>query len=142
MKAVPTEESAMITSAHPQLFVRDIDAACDHYVRHLGFQVVFKWGEPPYYAQVRRDAARLDLRCVVPPLIDRARVHREQLLSATLALQDADELRALHDELVASGASIVQPPQVMPWGAINVIVEDLDGNLLLLNAPGGGDASA
>ena len=55
---------AVITAAEPQLFVAGIKASCDFFVKTLGFAIVFTYGEPPFYAQVVRDGARLNLRCV------------------------------------------------------------------------------
>ena len=61
---------AVIAGVEPQLFVADILASCDFYVEKLGFTIVFTYGEPPYYAQVKRDTARLNFRCVDRPVID------------------------------------------------------------------------
>ena len=56
--------------AEPQLFVSDIRASCDFYREKLGFHVRFVYGEPPFYAQVVRDAARLNLRHLDSPIVD------------------------------------------------------------------------
>ena len=45
--------AAVITAAEPQLFVADIKASCDFFTGKLGFTVIFTYGEPPFYAQVR-----------------------------------------------------------------------------------------
>jgi hypothetical protein len=58
---------AVIAGAESQLFVADIKASCAFFTGKLGFVIVFTYGEPPYYAQVRRDAARINLRCVKQP---------------------------------------------------------------------------
>ena len=58
---------AVIAGAESQLFVADIKASCAFFTGKLGFGIVFTYGEPPYYAQVRRDAARINLRCVKQP---------------------------------------------------------------------------
>src|SRR3954469_13037082 len=47
----------VITAAEPQLFVADIDASCAFFTTKLGFATVFPYGEPPFYGQVKRDAA-------------------------------------------------------------------------------------
>jgi hypothetical protein len=60
---------ATIVCAEPQLFVTDIKRSCEFFHKKLGFSLVFSYGEPPYYAQVGRDAARLNLRCVDGPVI-------------------------------------------------------------------------
>src|SRR5881392_1306383 len=61
---------AAITSAEPELFVADIKTSCDFFTGKLGFAVAFTYGEPPFYAQVKRDGARLNLKCVDRPVID------------------------------------------------------------------------
>src|SRR5712675_1001686 len=61
---------AIIAGAEPQLFVADIKASCDFFTKKLGFAIAFTYGEPPFYAQVKRDSARINLRCVEQPAID------------------------------------------------------------------------
>ena len=48
-------------------------------LEELGFSLVFSYGKPPYYAQVGRDAARLNLRCVERPVIESTVRDREKL---------------------------------------------------------------
>jgi catechol 2,3-dioxygenase-like lactoylglutathione lyase family enzyme len=126
---------AVIAGAEPQLFVADIKASCEFFTRKLGFAVEFTYGEPPYYAQVRRDSARINLRCVERPAIDEALREREELLSATLMVGTAHEIRTLFVEFQAAGVSFVQTLQRKPWGARDFIVRDPDGNLLLFAGP-------
>jgi len=71
---------AVIAGAEPQLFVADIKASCEFFAGKLGFAVAFTYGEPPFYAQVKRDGARINLRCVERPVIDADQRDREQLL--------------------------------------------------------------
>ena len=126
---------AIIAAAEPQLFVADIMASCDFFTTVLGFTVVFTYGEPPYYGQVKRHAARLNLRCVKPPAIEPTLRDREELLSATLTVATADELKQLFLEFQAAGASFLQTLKAKPWGARDFIVRDIDGNLLLFAGP-------
>ncbi len=58
-QADQTSGRTVIARAEPQLFVADIKAACEFYAAKLGFSMVFTYGEPPYYGQVKRDRARL-----------------------------------------------------------------------------------
>lgn len=120
----------VITAAEPQLFVSEINAACEFFTRKLGFTVAFTYGEPPYYAQVARDVARINLRCVAAPLRD-----REQLLAASLTVATAAEIKALFLEYQAAGVDFFQTLRREPWGARDFIVKDLDGNLLLFAGP-------
>ena len=126
---------AVMTAAEPQLFVRDIMASCDFYTSKLGFSIVFTYGEPPFYAQVKRDQARLNLRCVECPVIDPALRDAEQLLSAAITVASAEELKQLFLEFQSAGAAFFQTLKRQPWGARNFIIKDLDGNLLLFAGP-------
>jgi catechol 2,3-dioxygenase-like lactoylglutathione lyase family enzyme len=125
----------VITAAEPQLFVADIKASCDFFTGRLGFTVAFTYGEPPFYAQVKRDGARLNLRCVERPVIDPALRDREGLLSAALTVATSAEIKALFLEFQAAGVAFVQTLKREPWGARNFIVRDPDGNLLLFAGP-------
>jgi uncharacterized glyoxalase superfamily protein PhnB len=124
-----------LVAAEPELFVADINASCAFFEDKLGFSIVFTYGEPPYYAQVRRDGAALNLRCVDRPVIDPDLRDREQLLSAALTLATADEIKGLYREYQAAGVNFFQTLERQPWGAQNFIVRDIDGNLLLFAGP-------
>ncbi len=134
-QAEPASGRAVLAAAEPQLFVADIEAACAFYTAKLGFAVVFTYGDPPYYGQVKRDRARLNLCCVGVPVIDPALRDREELLSATPMVNTAAEIEQLFLEFQAAGAAFAQTLAVKPWGAKDFIVKDLDGNLLLFAGP-------
>src|SRR5213592_2084039 len=89
-------KKAVISATAAELFVTDIKAACDFFTAKLGFSIVFVYGEPPFYAQVKRDAARLNLRHVDAPVIDPALRDRESLLSAALTVDTAEEIKQLY----------------------------------------------
>ena len=122
-----------LSGAEPQLFVLDIASCIEFYVRKLGFAVAFTYGEPPFYAQVFRDGARLNLRHVDAPIFNPALRDREQVLSATITLADAE---ALYHEYQAAGVGFVQPLKTEPWGARTFIVRDPDGNSILFAGHG------
>ena len=90
--------------------------------------MAFQYGEPPFYAQVFRDGARLNLRKVGGPVFDAGfRAREVDALSATLT---ADDPKRLFLEYQAAGASFHQPLRTEPWGARTFIVQDPDGNLI------------
>jgi catechol 2,3-dioxygenase-like lactoylglutathione lyase family enzyme len=122
-----------LVAAEPQLYVRDIVASSEFYSRVLGFSVAFTYGEPPFYCQVFRDGVRLNLRHVDEPVFDPARRDREQLLAASITLDDAEPLFL---EYQAAGADFAQPLRTEAWGARTFIVRDPDGNLLLFAGSG------
>ena len=126
---------ATIVSAEPQLLVTDIRKSCEFFREKLGFSLVFSYGVPPYYAQVGRDAARLNLRCVERSVIQPAVRAREELLSASLTVATAREIKMLFLEFQSAGVAFQQTLKKQPWDARNFIVKDLDGNLLLFAGP-------
>jgi uncharacterized glyoxalase superfamily protein PhnB len=126
---------AIIAGAEPQLFVADIKASCEFFTGQLGFAIAFTYGEPPFYAQVKRDAARINLRCVERPVVDAAQRDCEQLLSASLTIATAEEIKALFLEFQTAGVTFFQSLKRQPWGARDFIVRDPDGNLLLFAGP-------
>jgi uncharacterized glyoxalase superfamily protein PhnB len=128
--------SAVISGAEPQLFVTDIKTACEFFASKLGFSTEFTYGEPPFYAQVARDAARLNLRHMDRPVIDAGLRDREELLSASLTVESAEQIEALFAEFGAAGVTFFQTLKRQPWGARDFIVKDADGNLLLFAGPG------
>jgi catechol 2,3-dioxygenase-like lactoylglutathione lyase family enzyme len=124
-----------LVAAEPQLFVADINASCAFFTNNLGFSIVFTWGEPPYYAQVRRDGARLNLRCVKGHAIDPSLRDREELLSASITVATSGEIAQLARDFAQAGVGFAQQLSKKPWGALDFIVRDLDGNLLLFAGP-------
>jgi uncharacterized glyoxalase superfamily protein PhnB len=86
---------------------------------------------------VKRDGARINLRCVDRPVIDPVLRDRESLLSASITVASADEIQNLFLAFQSAGAMIHQPLRREAWGARTLIVKDPDGNLLLFAGPAG-----
>jgi catechol 2,3-dioxygenase-like lactoylglutathione lyase family enzyme len=136
--AMPSQETRsrpVISAIAAELFVADIKASCDFFTQKLGFSIVFTYGEPPFYAQVKRDRALLNLKCVDYPVMDPALRDRESLLSADMAVDTHDEIEQLFVEFQAAGITFFQTLRKEPWGAKTFIVKDPDGNLLLFAGP-------
>jgi catechol 2,3-dioxygenase-like lactoylglutathione lyase family enzyme len=132
-KAAPSK--ATIIGAEPQLLVTDIKRSCEFFREKLGFSLVFSFGRPPYYAQVGRDAARLNLRCVERPVVEATVRDREELLSVSMTVATAGEIKLLFLEFQSAGVAFHQTLKKQPWGAKNFVVKDPDGNLLLFAGP-------
>ncbi len=130
-----TESRPILNSTSAQLFVADMKATCDFYTHKLGFTVDFIYGDPPFYGQVSRDQARLALRVVDGPVFAGDIREREHLLSASLTVATADEIKELFLSYRAAGVSFHQALQKEPWGARTFIVLDPDGNLILFAGP-------
>ncbi len=124
-----------LTATEAQLYVSDIRISCAFYTTRLGFSVSFVHGDPPGYAQVIRDQARLNLRAVDGPVFAGDIREREQLLSATLTVASSSELEELYSHYRAADVRFSQEMRSEPWGARTFIVEDPDGNLILFAGP-------
>ena len=128
-------EPPKLSIAYPQLFVSDIEATCAFFVNKLGFTVAFTYGEPPFYGQVRRGRARLNLHHVDTPAFNSDIRDRESLLSASITVATAEEIKQLFLEFQAAGVAFEQTLKREPWGARDFILKDPDGNLLLFAGP-------
>jgi uncharacterized glyoxalase superfamily protein PhnB len=126
---------ATIVSAEPQLLVADIKRSCEFFCDKLGFTLIFIYGKPPYYAQVGRDAARLNLRCVDRAVIESTIRDGEELLPVSMTVATADEIKLLFLEFQSAGVAFHQTLKKQPWGAKSFVVKDPDGNLLLFAGP-------
>jgi catechol 2,3-dioxygenase-like lactoylglutathione lyase family enzyme len=134
-KASHAPSKAVISATAAELFVADINASCDFFTQKLGFAIVFVYGEPPFYAQVKRDRGLLNLKCMDRPVIDPELRDRESLLSADMGVDTAEEIKQLFLEFQAAGVTFFQTLRKEPWGARTFIVKDPDGNLLLFAGP-------
>lgn len=111
--------------AEAQLLVTNIARSIAFFTEKLGFETQFSYGEPPFYAQVSRGGAYLNLRCTDRPLADPA---TETYLAATICV---DTIKELFLDYQANGVEFQQPLRTEPWGARTFIVADPDGNLIL-----------
>lgn len=125
----------MLASISAQIFVGDIAISHAYYTEKLGFAVDFVYGDPPFYAQVARDNARIALRLVCEPVYVGDIRGREHLLSASIALATSSEIKDLFLQLQAKGVDFHQPLRTEPWGARTFVVVDPDGNLILFASP-------
>jgi uncharacterized glyoxalase superfamily protein PhnB len=60
---------------------------------------------------------------------------REQLLSASITVESADEVKQLFLSYQAAGVRFTQTLKKEPWGAKAFVVMDPDGNLILFAGP-------
>ena len=127
-------EQVTFVRAHPQVFVSDVDRSADWYRDVLGFTVDYRYGEPPSYAGVSRDGVVVNLRHVDASPWDAAVRDEEQLLSASIVVSDAG---ALFLECRDAGADLHDALREQPWGALEFIVRDPDGNLVLFGSATG-----
>jgi len=134
-ETVAAADTPMLSAVEPELFVADIKAACARLTTRLGFEVAFTYGEPPFYGQVKRDHAAINLRLVCEPVYVGDIREREELLGASMTIDSAAEIKQLFLQFQAAGVDFFRPLKQEPWGARDFIVRDPDGNLLLFAGP-------
>ncbi|HEV2738725.1 MAG TPA: VOC family protein [Candidatus Elarobacter sp.] len=113
----------------------DVKASCAFFTSELGFTVAFVYGDPPFYGQVHRDNARLNLRMVGEPVFVGDIRERQHLLSASITVSTADQIKQLFTEFQSAGVRFHQTLKKEPWGARTFTVIDPDGNLILFAGP-------
>jgi catechol 2,3-dioxygenase-like lactoylglutathione lyase family enzyme len=129
-KTVPAAKAGAkpkLRLAEATLYVADIPASCRYFEQVLGFSTVFTYGEPPFYGQVARDGVPLNLRYVCDPVFVEGVREREEVLAANIGVSG---VKALYEEFKAAGATFHQGLKRHPWGAIDFVVKDPDGNLI------------
>ena len=125
----------ILTSVAAHLYVRDLTASTGFFTTKLGFTIDFVYGDPPFYGQVSRDNARLALRHLDESFFAANTWQQEDLLSASITLATAEEIKQLFLAYQAANVPFHQPLRHQPWGAQTFIVKDPDGNLILFAAP-------
>jgi catechol 2,3-dioxygenase-like lactoylglutathione lyase family enzyme len=122
---------ALLITAIPQLFVSDIMTSCAFFTAKLGFAVEFVYGEPAFYAQVKRGGAQIALRHVDSDVMDKIAVAMNadvDMLAASISVDDVD---TLYREFQAAHVAFHQELRTEAWGARTFMVRDPDSNLLL-----------
>jgi len=132
-----TTPGPILNGLEAQLFVANIKSSCDFYTSKLGFAVAFVYGDPPFYGQVFRDKARINLRLVCEPVFAGDIRKRENLLSASITVATPNEIKQLFLSYQAAGVTFHQALKKEPWGAGIFIVSDPDENLILFAGPDG-----
>lgn len=123
----------MLLYAEPQIYSLDIDVSLEFYQDFLGFQVVYCYGKPPFYAQVARDGVRINIRKVcILPMTEAFRQQEVDALALTITLGDPEPLRS---EFEGKAIPFHQQLRTEPWGARTFIVRDPDGNLIAFAGP-------
>jgi catechol 2,3-dioxygenase-like lactoylglutathione lyase family enzyme len=113
------------------VFVTDFERSLAFYRDTLGFEVAYTYGEPAFWGEVRRDDAVFNLRHVdESPFVAGVR-DAEQLLSVSIYTTDA---KALFLEYQAKGVDFQERLREKPWSAVEFVVRDPDGNLILFGS--------
>jgi catechol 2,3-dioxygenase-like lactoylglutathione lyase family enzyme len=108
----------------PVLRVRDLAVSIDYYTRVLGFKI--NWGYPEsgeaFFASVSRGKCCLFLSV------------GDQGHPGSWVWLDGKDVDAVYEEFKAAGAKIRPPPPPNDWWALEMQVEDPDGNVLRIGS--------
>ena len=135
MSQAHPDPQPVLTSVAAHLYVRDLKASSEFFTNKPGFTIDFVYGDPPFYRQVSRDNARLALRYMDEPFFADDIREREDLLSASMTVASADEIKQLFLDFQAAEVPFAQSLRNEPWQAKTFVVKDPDGNLILFAGP-------
>jgi uncharacterized glyoxalase superfamily protein PhnB len=100
----------------PELPVADVERAQQYYRDALGFRIGWLYPDKGI-GSVSRDKAVIFFRRRTPPF------------EPAIHWVFAEDVDATYQELMSSGAKIVDPLETKPWGLRQFTVQDLDGNI-------------
>lgn len=114
--------TAKLKTAIPVIASVDVAKSVDYFVRVLGFEQQWVWGDPPVYAGVRAGDALIYIS------------HDPSLAAAIRNLQLtpdiylwADDIDSLYVQHEASGAEIIEKLETRPWGTRQYTVLEPNG---------------
>jgi len=102
---MPEAKPPKLESAVPILPVGDLSEALDYYQRVLGFDIEWKWGEPPYLASVCRDHVEVNLSLSSEPAPAPSKVYFQMAGVDTY-----------YSKLTQAGAKVAVPLADRPYG--------------------------
>ena len=114
------------TSMTPILNVASVEASIEHYTSVLGFNKDWDWPaeeDNKTFASISNGEVHVFL------------AENSQGARPVWIYYNVGDVDKLHEEYAAAGANITQVPADKPWGAREMLVEDLDGHVLRIGGP-------
>jgi uncharacterized glyoxalase superfamily protein PhnB len=116
---------AKITSQAAVLLVKDVPASVAYWVEKVGFEATGIWGEPPEFAILRRNEARIMIgKANVDHIITPHWQARPGTWNAYFWIDDA---KAMFAELSERGAIIDYALELKDYGVLEFGIRDSDG---------------
>ena len=132
------DDGSGLFGCRPVLSVNSVSKSIEYYVVSLGFHLGLTWSSTegrflspgdvsePTFALVGRGQVQLFLS---------QKSQGAPGMWLHLDVHTADQLDTLHQEWARSGARIIEPPSLRPWGMYEMRVQDLDSHTLRVSAP-------
>ena len=122
------QKTSQLLRSAPYFPVADVDQSAAYYERVLGFHREYVGGTPPQFAILSRDGLPIMLRLVTTPELIRPNEKQGGTWDAFFWVRDA---KALHAELLQTGADIVYGPLVQEaYQMEEFAVRDREGYVL------------
>lgn len=116
-------EEGLITHYSAVLAVSHVSESVEFYCFKLGFDLVDTYGNPPYYAEIKRDDAQ-SLMLLDQRTADSPTGH------VSLAFYSND-IDTLYEEFLSKGVPIKEPLENKAYGMREFQIEDPDGYLIV-----------
>ncbi len=119
-------KTAKLKSIAPQLVVPDVVATAEYYRDILGFKILGYFAEPPVYSMVARDGVEIHFGKGEAAGASNSTV-RSGSFDVYIWVSD---IKAIFEELTASGAEILEGPVKRIYESTEVVVRDCNGFVL------------
>lgn len=119
-------EKAVLKSIAPQLVVPDVVATAEYYRDILGFKILGYFAAPPVYSMVARDGVEIHFGKAEAAGASNSTV-RSGSFDVYIWVSD---IKAIFEELTASGAEILEGPVNRIYESTEVVVRDCNGFVL------------
>lgn len=117
-------------SVAPSFVVSDVVATANYYRDVLGFQILGFFADPPVFAMVGRGGVEIHFgKADAEPQPSNLKFRR---ISSDAYIW-VDDVEALHQELIASGADILEGPTLRIYNCVEMEVRDCNGFKLVFS---------
>jgi uncharacterized glyoxalase superfamily protein PhnB len=118
------DNGPVLQAAIPIVSVTNLSQALDYYERVLGFQIGWRWGEPPRLASVCRDRVELNLSHSAEATTGISKVYFQMV-----------GVSAYYHHITTAGANVAVPLADRAYGMRDFRIIDPSGNELSFGEP-------
>lgn len=117
-------------SVAPSFVVSDLVATAEYYRDVLGFKILGYFADPPVFAMLGRGGVEIHFgKADAEP--QRSNLEFREISSDAYIW--VDDVEALHQELIASGADIIEGPTMRIYNCVEMEVRDCNGFRLVFS---------